>query len=109
MSGGKGSEKPTPESIMEKLDKCETEVGMQMEALRKELGDHQSVVSDMREDWNQFFLDFTELLTIFRSAKGFFRVLGWVGVAAKWTIGVGLFGVAIWTLVTTGHWPGMGK
>ena len=101
--------KHTPDSVMKKLVKCETEVGKQMEALREELGDHQGVVDEMKADWDQFLLDFTELLTIFRSAKGFFRVLGWIGVAAKWTIGFGLIVAAIWTLVTTGHWSGIGK
>jgi len=101
--------KHTPESVMKKLQKCETEVGMQIEALRGELGDHQGVVAEMKSDWDQFIIDFTEMLAIFRSAKGFFRVLGWIGVAAKWIIAFGLVVAAVWTLITTGHWPGIGK
>jgi len=101
--------KHTPESVMEHLEKCETEVGGQMEALRLDLASHQTAVVNMKEDWEQFLEDFAEMLAIFRSAKGFFRVLGWIGVAAKWTIGVGLLVVAGWTLITTGHWPGVGK
>jgi len=111
MSNGDKAErrKHTPESVMNHLQKCETEVGGQMEALRGELLVHKATVEKMREDWDQFMIDFSEMLTIFRSAKGFFRVLGWIGVAAKWTIGVGLLMVAVWTLITTGHWPGVGK
>jgi len=101
--------KHTPESVMKHLEKCETEVGGKMEALRAEILEYKDVVSQMRADWEQFLEDFSEMLTIFRSAKGFFKVLGWIETAAKWTIGVGLLIVAVWTLVTTGHWPGAGK
>lgn len=105
MSGSKN----TPDSVMNKLVKCETEVGMQIEALREELNDHQDIVSDMKDDWDQFILDFNEMLIIFRSAKGFFRVLGWIGTAAKWITITGIAIAAVWTLITTGHWPGIGK
>lgn len=120
MSDDQSNEKHTPETIMKKLQACESELGKQMEAmreefhdnqnlLREELTDHQDIVSSMKSDWDQFLLDFTEMLSIFRTAKGFFRFLGWIGVLAKWTIAIGLVGGAIWTLVTTGHWPGAGK
>lgn len=101
--------KNTPDSVMKSLKKCETEVGMQMEALRLELGEHQSIVEEMKDDWDQFLKDFKEMLEIFRSAKGFFKVLGWLGTVSRWIIGIGIVVGAIYTLVTTGHWPGVGE
>jgi len=99
----------TPEYVMGQLLQCKTELGQQVEQLRLELTDHQQVVIDLLEDWNKFREDFAELLTIFRSGRGFFRVLGWIGTAAKWTIGLGAAVAAVWILITTGHWPGVGK
>ena len=101
-------EKHTPDSIMIKLKACETEVGMQMEALRLELDEHQSVVNDMKDDWDQFIIDFRELLVIFRSAKGFFHVLGWIGTSVKWLAVFGAAAGAVVIFIKTGHWPGLG-
>ena len=103
------SSKETPESVMKQLTQCKTEIGQQVEYLRNELDEHQQVVIDLLDDWNKFREDFAELLTIFRSGRGFFKVLGWIGAAAKWTIGLGAATAAIWILITTGHWPGIGK
>ena len=101
--------KPTPESVLKKVLQCETEVGQNMEAMRSELEQHKDAFISLKEEWDEFIKDFAEMLKIFKNAKGFFTVLGWIGVAAKWTIGVGLLAVAVWTLITTGHWPGIGK
>ncbi|MCK4870766.1 MAG: hypothetical protein KAS93_06625 [Gammaproteobacteria bacterium] len=100
----KENQKHTPETIMKKLEKCETEVGMQMEALRNELNEHQDIVTKMHDDWEQFLADFKEMLTIFRSAKGFFTVLGWIGTAVKW---IAIAGIAIGTIIAgikSGTW-----
>ncbi len=77
-------EKHTPETVMYHLKKCETEVGIQIETLREELNDHQDIVKKMHDDWEDFLADFQELLSIFRSAKGFFTVLGWVAKGIRW-------------------------
>ena len=106
---GNGREEQTPESVMEHLKKCKTELGQQVEYLRGELHEHQNIVNELLKDWNKFREDFDELLTIFRSGRGFFKVLGWIGTAAKWTIGLGAAVAAVWILITTGHWPGLGK
>jgi len=94
--------KVTPDIVMKKLVKCETEIGMQIEALRDELCDHQGVVTEMKSDWDQFIKDFAELLTIFRSAKGFFRVLGWIGVAVRWIALSAIAIGAIWAGIKSG-------
>lgn len=110
----------TPDSVMLELEKCQTEVGKQLEAMRYEfeerhnalsqdLDGHQSVVSSMKSDWDQFIIDFKEMFTIFRSAKGFFRVLGWLGTAVKWITITGAAIAAIWIFFKTGHWPGVGE
>jgi len=90
------SKKHTPESVMIKLEKCETEVGKQIEALRLELDDHQDIVAKMHADWEQFLVDFKELFIIFKSVKGFFKVLGWFEKGIKW---VAMLGIAIGTVV----------
>lgn len=99
----------TAEEYMRQLEACKTEVGQQIEALRAELNDHQHVVTSMREDWEQFIIDFKEMFTIFRSAKGFFRVLSWLGIAVKWIALTGAAIAAVWIFAKTGHWPGIGK
>lgn len=101
---GKERRKHTPESVMRKVIQCETEVGQNMEALRSELQEHKDAFTTLKEDWDAFIIDFKELLDIFRSAKGFFKVLGWIGRAARWIIGIGIVVGAIVTFMKTGTW-----
>lgn len=42
--------------------------------------------------------DTSELLDVFKSVKGGFRVLGWMGAAAKWVAGIAAAGVALWQM-----------
>jgi len=113
-------EKHTPDSVMLKLKACETEVGQQLEAMRiefeerhnsltQDLDDHQSIVSEMKEDWDKFIKDFYEMLSIFRTFKGFIRFSGWIGIALKWAAVSGAAYAAIYMFLKTGHWPGLGE
>lgn len=101
--------KHTPDSVMKKLLKCETEVGIQIETLRGEFNEHKDAFKVVADDWEKFKTDFTELLNIFRTFKSAIRVLNWIAIVAKWITITGIAFVAIWTLITTGHWPGIGS
>jgi len=101
--------KHTPDSVMEELMTCKTEVGVQVETLRESFQEHKDDFKIMVDDWEEFKKEFAEMLKIFRSAKGFFTVLGWIAVAAKWTMIFGAAVAAVWILITTGNWPGIGK
>jgi len=39
-----------------------------------------------------------EVYEILSAAKGFFKVLGWIGKAVKWAVGVGTAFIALWAL-----------
>ena len=97
----------TPESVMRHLVKCETEVGQQIEGLNDKFNDHKESFDHLKEEWTTFQTDFAEMLTIFRSAKGFFRVLGWIGIGVRWIIYAGLFIGAIIAFIKTGQWHGV--
>jgi len=101
--------KHTPDSVMEELMTCKTEVGIQVENLRGSFQEHKDDFKILADDWETFKKEFAEMLKIFRSAKGFFTVLGWIAVAAKWTMIFGAAVAAVWILITTGHWPGLGE
>ena len=67
--------KHTPDSVMEELMTCKTEVGVQVETLRESFQEHKNDFKTMVDDWEEFKKEFAEMLKIFRSAKGFFTVL----------------------------------
>jgi len=76
--------------VAKDLESCKTEVGKQIENLGSDL----SVVKD----------DIAEILSIFRSSKGFFRVVGWLGKLVIWgSIVIGGL-AAFWHLINTGEW-----
>lgn len=102
-------QKHTPDTVMKKLVACETEVGQQMEALRTELDEHKAIVTAMRKDWDDFLVDFKEMFGIFKTAKGGFRFMGWIGVGLKWIAISGAALTALIIFLKTGHWPGIGK
>lgn len=101
--------KHTPDSVMEELIQCKSEVGIQVETLRSEFSEHKDAFKKVADDWEEFKTEFTELLHIFRTFKSAIQVLNWIAIAAKWITITGLAFVAIYTLVTTGHWPGIGE
>ena len=76
--------------VADDLESCKTEVGKQIENLSNDL----SVVRD----------DIAEILSIFRSSKGFFKVVGWIGKFVIWgSIFAG--GIAAFMhLIGTGEW-----
>ena len=83
----------TTEEVMEHLMECKTDLGQQIkdtgesiQSLKDQLAEHQKFVATLLDEWKVFQVDFKELMAIFRSGRGFFKVL-----------------------ITTGHWPGMGK
>lgn len=76
--------------VADDLESCKTEVGQQIEILSNDL----AVVKD----------DIAEILSIFRSSKGFFRVMGWFGKFIIWG-SVFIGGIAaLWHLLNTGEW-----
>ena len=72
------------------LESCKTEVGKQIEGLGNDL----AIVKE----------DIAEILSIFRSLKGFSRVWVWLGKFIIWgsVIAGGL--LAFWHLISTGEW-----
>jgi len=76
--------------VADDLESCKTEVGKQIENLGSDL----SVVKD----------DIAEILSIFRSSKGFFRVTGWIGKLIIWGSIIAGSLTALWHLVNTGEW-----
>lgn len=88
--------KHTPESVLEKVIQCETEVGQNMDAMRVELQEHKDAFTSLKAEWDLFIKDFAEMLKIFRSARGFFTVLGWIGSGVKW---IAALGIAVGTVV----------
>jgi len=95
----------TAESVAKDLLECKTEVGQQVEKLNIKVEDHMTAFDQMNQDWQKFREDFSDMLHIFRSARGFFRVLGWIGTAAKWITAVGAVLGSFWYLLSNGHWP----
>ena len=68
---------------------------------RADVGDKIIVLSD---DLAIVKEDIAEILSIFRSSKGFFRVMGWFGKFIIWgSIFVGGL-AAFWHLLSTGEW-----
>ncbi len=78
------------QKVADDLDSCRTEVGKEIKHLREDL-------SDVRDD-------IAEILSIFRSSKGFFKVVGWIGKLVIWgSIFAG--GIAAFIhLIGTGEW-----
>jgi len=72
------------------LESCKTEVGKQIETLGNDL----AIVKD----------DIAEILSIFRSSKGFFRVIGWLGKLIVWGSIIAGSIAAFYHLVITGEW-----
>jgi len=76
--------------VADDLDNCRTEVGREIKHLREDL----AIVKD----------DISEILSIFRSGKGFIRVWGWLGKLIIWgsILAGGL--AAFFHLISTGEW-----
>jgi hypothetical protein len=76
--------------VAEDLDTCKTEVGREMQAMRKEM--------DLIKK------DIGELLAIFRAYKGFVRVMYWLGSTIKWIAMVAAPILGIYYFIKTGVW-----
>jgi len=75
--------------VADDLASCRADVGDRIEILSSDL----SIVKD----------DIAEILSIFRSSKGFFRVMGWFGKLVIWgSIVIGGI-AAFWHLISTGE------
>jgi len=78
------------QKVADDLASCRADVGDKIEVLSGDL-------AAVRED-------IAEILTIFRSSKGFFKVVGWLGKFVIWgsIIAGGL--AAFFHLISTGEW-----
>ena len=75
--------------VADDLASCRADVGDRIESLGNDL----AIVKD----------DIAEILSIFRSSKGFFRVVGWIGRLVIWgSIVIGGL-AAFWHLISTGE------
>ena len=75
--------------VADDLASCRADVGDKIQVLSNDL----SAVRD----------DIAEILSIFRSSKGFFKVVGWIGKLVIWgSIVIGGL-AALWHLVSTGE------
>ena len=76
-------------------------VASDLENCKAEVGDH---IALLRGDITKIQADIAEILGIFRSSKGFFRVVGWIGRLVIWGSIVAGGLVALWHLLSTGEW-----
>ena len=67
-------------------------------ALETAMAANTALTQDLRSDTQ-------ELLDLFRTAKGGFRVVGWIGTFAKWSTGLAAAAMALYTAFqnTRGH------
>ena len=99
------NQEKTLEELVDEVDDCKTQVFEQLDEGRETMKQLKTDVQHLSLQQEQLYEMVKELVDIYRSAKGFVRVLGWVGVVVKWTAAIGIPIGAFFYFLKTGYWP----
>jgi len=77
------------EALEADLLECKTEVG-------KELERGNIRMNELQDKIDSISASIEELLSIFRAANGFAKVMGWIGKILKWCAAIGVAVLAFW-------------
>lgn len=80
------------EKIEKDLKMCKEHVQDRLDDGDAEMAQLRAMVEDIQNDLRSLKEDITELLEIFRASKGFVKVMGWMGIAAKWVLSIAAVG-----------------
>ena len=82
-----------------RIDKIESVMDANAESVNQRLDTVETALCDNTKTTNQTQQNTAELVEIFQAAKGGFKVMGWLGQAAKWAGGIAIAVGALWKLM----------
>lgn len=86
------------EVVRKEQSTISAEIRAEQAALRAELKKNTEATTEVRELTQ-------EMVTLFDTAKGFFKMAGWIGNALKWVAGVAAALVGLWVIFKGGFPP----
>lgn len=92
------------ERVNERMDTIEAALESNAESVDQRLDAVETAIEGNTKTTNQTHQNTAELVEIFQAAKGGFKVVGWLGNAAKWTAGIAVAVIGVWKTMDW-KWP----